>query len=189
MLEDPTRALAAGTAAAAAILMAMILVGEASWAGLADLLPRILHVGAAAVWLGLIWFVNFIQLPALAVAADSDRSALLRLVVPRVARTFQLAAHLTLLSGAALIALAPSQPMSMLDGRGLAFWAGIIGGAAMWAIVQLGIAPRVAILSGAGSATPELKAAAAREVRSLARINLVIAVPVTGVMIAAVHLH
>ena len=150
---------------------------------------RTLHIGAAAVWLGLIWFVNFIQLPVIGAANDADRGAIVRLVVPHVAATFHMAAHLTLISGA-LLMLLPSGAAAFSGGglRAAALWLALAGGVAMWAVVQFGIVPRVAVLTDP-SATPDAKARAVSLIRLLARANLALSVPVTALMIAAAHLH
>jgi uncharacterized membrane protein len=53
--------------------------------GLIWILLRFIHIVAAMVWVGLIFFVNFIQLPVLEQADDASRSTISRWIVPRVA--------------------------------------------------------------------------------------------------------
>lgn len=188
MLADPWKSLAAGCLVAA-VLLTVLLGAPLAEAGVAATYStRLLHIGAAAVWLGLIWFVNFIQLPLLSAAAEPDRGPIVRLIVPRVARTFHAAAHLTLVTGAAMLLLPGGAPSLAGGGRAIALSLAIAGGVTMWAIVQFGIAPRVTRLTDPAAQPPE-KTAAAAAIRTLARVNLVVAVPVTVLMIAAAHLY
>src|SRR5262245_46696087 len=87
--------LIAALAATAAILIAWLLLSTVDRIGLAAFLLRFVHVAAAMVWFGMIWFVNFIQLAAVEASDAGGRAALLQHVVPRVAATFRYASHLT----------------------------------------------------------------------------------------------
>src|SRR6185312_6146357 len=72
--------------------------------GFISLLLRWVHVLGGILWVGMIWFVNFIQFAALDEADDVGRNTLHRLVVPRVAHVFRHASHLTAVSGVLLLA-------------------------------------------------------------------------------------
>src|SRR5712692_8851043 len=100
------------------------------------------------VWVGLIFFVNFIQLRALQEADTPARSAIAKWIVPHVATMFRHASHLTVLSGALLLvstgyllgswvfASAVYMPLA----RTLTLLAGAFGGLIMWTFVNLLIA-------------------------------------------------
>jgi uncharacterized membrane protein len=164
--------------------------------GLASFLARLVHIGAAMLWVGMIWFVNFVQLGAIAEADDQGRAALMKLVVPRVARIFRYASHLTLLSGVAMLVttgyvldrwvfksvvyIAPMK-LVMLFGA-------VIAAVVMWWLVHFVIWPSLRIVLGEVPADAEAVALARNKVRSSARINLLLALPVTSVMVAASHL-
>jgi uncharacterized membrane protein len=71
--------------------------------------------------------------------------------------------------------------------RSVLLWSGAIAGALMWGLVQFAIWPNLQIVLG--SADGEAKAVARQRVRSFARLNLVLSIPVTFVMVAATHLY
>jgi uncharacterized membrane protein len=195
LLTRPATALALGGALAALCLVVWTFDRPGDGLGLTSFMARFVHVAAVALWLGMIWFVNFIQLVALGEADDAGKAALLRHVVPRVARLFRIASHVTLASGLVLLATTgyvldrwvfPSA-VYIPTLRGTMMWAGVAGGVAMWALVHLVIWPALEIVL---DPQRQEDAAAARErIRLAAGINLVLAVPVTFVMIAAAHLY
>lgn len=197
LLMTPGKAALAGLVLVAVLLAAWLAIAGGDLIGVTATVLRWLHVLVGIVWVGMVWFVNFIQLPALAAANDSDRGALMRLVVPKVAATFRIGADATLLTGVLLLVtsgylldtLLYASAVHVSGARGAMLWVGVAGGITMWAIVRFGLAPRIAILTGAKAAGTDAKAKARDEVRSLARINLVLALPVTFAMVAAAHLH
>ena len=77
ILASPGRSLAAGAAVTLVILALWLLTAGADRIGLLSFLLRWLHVFAGIVWVGMVWFVNFIQLVALQEADDAGRAALL----------------------------------------------------------------------------------------------------------------
>jgi Predicted integral membrane protein (DUF2269) len=103
MLDSPAKAVIAGLVLAALALAVWLLTGPVDPRGLISVLLRFVHVLSAMVWVGLIFFVNFIQLRALQEADVSARSAIAKWIVPHVATMFRHASHLTVLSGALLL--------------------------------------------------------------------------------------
>lgn len=182
LLDSPWRATALGLGVCGVMLAAgMVLIGVER-AAFADIVLRGSHVLAAFVWAGFIVFVNFVQLLALAEAADAERPIVVRLIVARTARVFAAAAHATLLTGVLLLVLVwpdlAYRPLLM---------AGMIGGVAMWVIVQFILLPNVARITGRVSANDQEKAAARGAIALWARINLVLVLPVTLAMLLAGH--
>lgn len=189
MLASPYKSLAAAAVVTAVVLVAFFSAQVMDVRGLAAFLLRALHVVSAVVWVGFIWFVNAVQLPAFAAVQYPERAILVRHVLPRVAVNFHMAAHLTVGSGLVLLVTGASAALGAVNGRALALWLAIAGGLAMWAIVQFGIMPRVAVLTGPTEQPQEVRAKTANGIRILARINLVLALPVIVTMIAAAHFH
>ena len=103
MLSDPVRSFLAGLALAALALAAWLVFEPLDLRGLIAVLLRFVHVLSAMVWVGLIFFVNFIQFKALEEADEASRGAIARGIVPRVAGAFRHASHLTVLTGALLL--------------------------------------------------------------------------------------
>ena len=75
--ETAGRALAAGTALTLIILIAWLALVGADALGFFSFLLRWVHVVAAMLWVGMIWFVNFVQLAAVQQADDAGRRTLM----------------------------------------------------------------------------------------------------------------
>jgi uncharacterized membrane protein len=195
ILTSASASLMAGLAVCALILLISLFDPSIDWLGFLSFLLRWVHILAGIIWIGMIWFVNFIQFAALDEADDAGRGLLHKLIVPRVAHTFRHAAHLTLASGVLLLISTGylldrwvfSSAVYIAPMRSVLLWSGVIAGAAMWGFVQFVIWPNLQIVLGSGDAAA--KAAARQRVRSFARINLVLSIPVTFVMVAATHLY
>jgi len=195
MLGDPVRSFFAGLALAALALAAWLVSEPVDPRALVAVLLRFVHVLSAMVWVGLIFFVNFIQFKALEEADDVSRGAIARGIVPRVAAAFRHASHLTVLSGALLLvatgyllgALAVSSPSGLPLARTLMLALGALGGLIVWVLVNFVIWPGLKVVLGqTGDAAA--KAQARSTVKHYARLNLVLMIPVTFAMIAAAHL-
>ena len=122
---------------------------------------------------------------------------LLKLVVPRVAATFRMASHITLMTGGLLLVTTGylfdrwvfQSAVYVPPMKALLLWGGVVAAMAMWVIAQLVIWPALRILIGEVPGDAPAKAAARARVRTFARLNLVLAIPVTFVMVAAAHLY
>lgn len=186
-----------GLAVCVLVLGLWLLQSSIDGVGLISFLVRWVHIIGAMIWVGMIWFVNFVQIAAMQSVDDQGRATLVRHVVPRVAKAIRLGSHLTISSGIILLATTgyaldrwvfktvvyvPPAKLALMT-------AGILGAIAMWMIVQFVISPSVAILLGEKPATDEVKAEARARIRTFARINLILATPVTFVMVAAGHLY
>jgi uncharacterized membrane protein len=185
-----------GLAVALAVLIFWLLGSGIDRLGLASLIARIIHVFSAILWVGMIWFVNFIQLAAVANSDDAGRSALLKHVVPHVAKTFRHASHLTLLSGAALLVSTGylfdrwvfNSAVYIPPLKFALIYAAALAALVMWVLVHFLIWPALQIVLGLSEATADQIAAARERVRTCARINLLLALPVTLVMVTAAHI-
>lgn len=180
------RAFLSGAAVLGVALLLLMLTNQLALGDAAWLLVRSAHVFAAMVWVGLIWFVNVIQLAVLAQADAPTASAIRTWIVPRVAKEFKLAANITALTGIVLLV-----GLGYLSGRPLAqsawMWAGVAGAIAMLAFVHAKIAPALAIVLNPAIQDAAVKAKASNTVRYYARANMALALPVTVLMLAAAH--
>jgi uncharacterized membrane protein len=196
ILASPGRSLAAGLSAAVLVILLFIAGAGVDGVGLFSFLLRWLHVLAGIVWVGMIWFVNFIQFSALQEADDAGRATLMRSVVPRVAHTFRHASHMVLLTGILMLVASGYLFDRVLFAaevyvplvRTVLLWSGALGGIAMWALVNFLIWPRLQIVL-APTADPAAKLRARDDIKTYARLNLVLAVPVTAAMVGAAHLY
>lgn len=196
LFSRPSRSLAAGTIAALLAMSLWLMEGHRDLLGLASFVLRFAHIASAMVWVGLIWFVNFIQLEALRAADDADRAALFRTIVPQVAQSFRVASHVVVASGACLLLASgylldrwvfpsavyiPSMRAGMM-------WGGALAGLVMWALVHGVIWPNLKTVLDT-EARAAAKSAARHRILIAARVNLVLAIPVTYAMVAAAHLY
>lgn len=196
ILSSARNALLAGLVIAAVAVLAAIAMSGADWLGFTSFVLRAIHVVAAIIWVGMIWFVNFIQHPAVVDADDAGRGTLFRLVVPKVATTFRHTSHLVLLSGALLLlptgylfaSWVYGAPIHMPLVKVLLLWGAAAGAVAMWVFVHMMIWPSLQIVLGEKPGNAEAKAAARAKVALYARANLLLAIPVTVLMVAAAHL-
>jgi uncharacterized membrane protein len=196
LLESPVRTLLAGAAVTVLLIVLWLATGSADVRGVLSVLLRFIHVVAAMAWIGLIFYVNFIQFAALDEADEATRRAISQSIVPRVLAAMSHASHLTVLSGAILLIATGyvlgewiySSAVFMPSPRTALLVAGAAGGIVMWSILAFGIRPGLAIALGRTGADDGAKADARRAVKLYARVNLALALPVTFAMVAAAHL-
>ncbi|MEO8652094.1 MAG: hypothetical protein ABI391_07305 [Hyphomicrobiaceae bacterium] len=197
VLSSARNALIAGIALAVLALVAAIAFEGVDRLGLISFILRATHVVAAMVWVGMIWFVNFVQHGAVTGADDAGRGTLMRLVVPNVAWIFRHASHLVLLSGVLLTlptgyllgTLVFGAPVYVSPVKSLLMGAAVAGAVAMWTFVHMIIWPNLQVVLGQRPGNAEAKAVARTKVAHYARANLLLAVPVTVLMVAAAHLY
>jgi uncharacterized membrane protein len=196
ILASPGRSLAAGAAVTLVILALWLLTAGADRIGLLSFLLRWLHVFAGIVWVGMVWFVNFIQLVALQEADDAGRAALLKSVAPRVAHSFRHASHMSLLTGVLLLLAGGylldrwlfTAEVYIPPARAMALWGGVLGGLLMWAFAHFIIWPNLKVVLGHTPGDAAATARAREQIKTYARWNLILSVPVTFTMVAAAHL-
>ncbi len=186
-----------GLGVCAAILAAYIMSSRIDHLGLVSFLLRVTHILGGMIWVGMIWFVNFIQLAVVQTAEPADRSAIMRLIVPRVAATFRNASHLTVISGALLLVSSgylfdrwvfPSA-VYVPGFKSAMVWGGAIAAMVMWYLVHVVISPSLRVVLGETPGDEASKEVARGRVLTAARINLLLAIPVTFAMIGAAHLY
>lgn len=197
MLDQPRTALGLGFAVAAAVLIIGLVTAGADAFGIFSFLLRFLHVLAAMVWVGLIFFVNFIQLVALKAGDEQTRGVLHTTIVPHVAWWFRHASTITVITGLGLLLTAGYALPTLIYGTGVyvpparaaLMWFGVLGALAMWMFVHMYIWPAMQVVLGLRPGDANVIAQARARVAMFARLNLVIVVPVTLVMVAAAHLY
>ena len=197
IFTNPRASLWAGLVLAAAVLLFWLATAGADAMGLFSFLIRLLHVLAAMVWIGLVFFVNFAQLVALQSADEQGRDFLHKAIVPNVAWWFRHASTLTVASGAVLLVATGYVLPSLVYGtsvyvppaRAILLWGGVVGGLAMWMFVHMYIWPNMQLVLGMRPGDDGAKAQARARVVLFARLNLVLSLPVVFAMVAAAHLY
>lgn len=197
IFANPRASLGAGLGVALGVLLVWVLAAGVDGFGLFSFLMRLAHVLAAMVWIGLVVFVNFVQLVALQSTDDHGREFLHKAIVPNVAWWFRHASTLAVLSGALLLVTTGYLLPNLVYGAGVYVppsraWligSGVLGGLAMWMFVHMYIWPSMQVVLGLRSGDADAKARARARVITFARLNLILAVPVTLAMVAAAHLY
>src|SRR5262245_52176585 len=139
MLDRPNTALGLGIAVALVILFFWLVMEGTDRLTFFAFLFRIVHVLSAMVWVGLIVFVNFVQLVALQKADEPARGVIHRDIVPEVAWWVRHSSSLTVASGALLLlpagyalpGLVYGTAVYLPTGRATLLWIGVLAGLAM----------------------------------------------------------
>jgi uncharacterized membrane protein len=162
-------------------------------------LERWLHFLSGVMWIGLLYFFNFVNVPAMAAAnADKDGpgpAAIGKYIVPRALLWFRWAAVVTWLSGAAYIVsaghyslhgvftLGAGQGNLALTTIGMGAWLGTIMLFNVWVLIW----PNQKKVLGIVPATDEEKARARRVAFLASRTNTALSIPMLLFMGAASH--
>ena len=156
-----------------------------------------LHVLAGITWIGLLYYFNFVQVPAVA-AAGADKggpgpAAISKYVAPRALLWFRWAAVVTWITGAlalealhgadgsGVVAAFTFQPGFQVIGMGA--WLGTIMLFNVWVFIW----PNQKKILGLVSATDDEKAAARKIAFIASRTNVVLSIPMIMGMTAHAH--
>jgi uncharacterized membrane protein len=160
---------------------------------------RWLHIVGGVAWIGLLYYFNFVQVPALAdAAADKGGpggAAITKYVAPRALLWFRWAAVLTWLSGAAYLAhnghLVGAFTLGLGAEGGNLYLATIGGGAWLGTIMLFNvwvlIWPNQKKILGIVPATDEVKTKARRVAFLASRTNTMLSIPMLLLMGSASH--
>lgn len=158
---------------------------------------RIGHVIVGIMWMGLLWFFNFVQVPAYAEMDAAARNNALDKLTWRALWWFRWAAMATVVFGLLIIAVFPD----LYDGdywgstSGVTLLLGIIMGLTMAANVWMVIWPNQQVVIGnartvqaGGEANPDA-AAAGRRAAMASRQNTIFSLPLLVFMVGASHFY
>src|SRR3954467_1425588 len=149
---------------------------------------RWLHIASGVMWIGLLWYFNFVQTPSMPKIPDEQKPAVSKVIAPAALFWFRWAAMATLVLGLILAlmngylgkALMLQKPFTSI---GIGAWLGVI----MWFNVWFVIWPNQKKALGMVTVTPEQKAAAARAAGMASRINTMLSIPMLYFMVAQSH--
>jgi hypothetical protein len=83
IIDNPRAALGAGLVLTTLLLLGWLVTAGADGLALLGFLVRLVHVLASMIWVGSVFFVNFVQLVVLQTADEPSRSFLHKAVVPK----------------------------------------------------------------------------------------------------------
>jgi len=140
-------------------------------------IARWLHFMFGIMWVGLLYYFNFVQAPALKAAiADSTAAGITRHIVPRALLYFRWAAVLTWLSGAALLGKQFVSAFTLshgMAGIGVGAWLGTIMLLNVWLLIW----PNQQKILGIKPATDDEKNRARRVAFLVSRMNTALSIP------------
>lgn len=152
---------------------------------------RWLHVLSAVMWIGLLWYFNFVQIPNMPNIPDDQKPAIGKVIAPAALWWFRWAAMATIVTGLLLALgngyLMQAMALGLTDGVakhtaiGIGMWLGII----MWFNVWFVIWPNQKKALGMVEVDADVKAAAARTAMLFSRTNTMLSFPMIYAMVSA----
>jgi uncharacterized membrane protein len=154
----------------------------------ADLIVRWLHVISGVMWIGLLWYFNFVQIPNMPNIPDDQKPAISKVIAPAALFWFRWAAMSTIVFGLYLAQLnGYLVDALMLNGGakevsiGIGMWLGLI----MWFNVWFVIWPNQKKALGIVKADDDAKKASARIAMLFSRTNTLLSFPMLLAMVSA----
>jgi len=156
---------------------------------------RWFHVISGVMWIGLLWYFNFVQIPSMPKIPDEQKPAIGKVIAPTALFWFRWAALSTLVTGLVVggmqgylqhalslgfLAEGPSKDIYI----GLGMWLGLIMAFNVWNIIW----PNQKIALGIVEGSADEKKAAARIAMLTSRFNTMFSIPMLYFMVAAQNL-
>jgi len=157
---------------------------------------RYLHVLSGVMWIGLLWYFNFIQIPNMPNIPDEQKPAIGKVIAPAALFWFRWAALSTIITGLIVAYLngyvnqamtlgliGDADPKSITIGIGM--WMGIIMAYNVWMIIW----PNQKKALGIIEVNAEEKAKSARTAMLFSRTNTLLSIPMLLTMVTAQNLY
>jgi uncharacterized membrane protein len=151
---------------------------------------RWLHVLSGVMWIGHLWYFNFVQTPSMPKIPDEQKPAITKVIAPAALFWFRWGAMATIVTGLILAAMngyiGDAIALGITDGGvstpiGIGMWLGAI----MWFNVWFLIWPNQKKVLGIVEADADAKKKAARIGLLASRTNTLLSIPMLYCMVAA----
>jgi uncharacterized membrane protein len=156
---------------------------------------RWLHVASGVMWIGLLWYFNFVQIPSMPKIPDDQKPAIGKVIAPTALFWFRWAALATVIFGLILAMLngylVEALTLGIAGGGakataiGIGMWLGLIMAYNVWMIIW----PNQQKALGLVDATADEKKSAARVAMLASRVNTMLSVPMLYFMVAAQNIY
>ncbi len=156
---------------------------------------RYIHVVVGIMWIGLLWYFNFVQIPNMAKIPDEQKPAIGKVIAPAALFWFRWAALFTIISGLILSYLNAYLHEAMMLGIGsgggkntaigIGMWLGLIMAFNVWFVIW----PNQKRALGMVECEPDLKAKSAKTAMLFSRTNTLLSLPMLLSMVAAQNLY
>ncbi len=161
----------------------------------ATFIIRWLHVIAGVMWIGILWYFNFVQIPTMPKIPDELKPAIGKHIAPEALFWFRWGAAFTVLFGLLLaymngyigqaLAIGLADGVAKHAAIGIGMWFGLIMAFNVWFIIW----PAQKIALGIVDADDAQKPAAARRAMLFSRTNTMLSIPMLYSMVAAQNLY
>ena len=146
---------------------------------------RWLHVLSGVMWIGLLWYFNFVQTPSMPKIPDEQKPAVSKVIAPTALFWFRYGALATVVTGLLLAsmngyigsALSIAKPFQAI---GIGMWLALVMAFNVWFIIW----PNQKKALGIVTVSAEEKAAAAKLAGMTSRINTMLSIPMLFCMVA-----
>ncbi len=152
---------------------------------------RYIHVLAGTMWIGLLWYFNFVQIPNMPKIPDDQKPAIGKVIAPAALWYFRWGAMFTLISGLILAHLNgylySALQLGILSGSsrdtaiGIGMWMAIIMFINVWFVIW----PNQKKALGIVEADANTKAKSARTAMLFSRTNTLLSIPMLFAMVSA----
>lgn len=157
-------------------------MGELSWWAF---FMRWLHVLSGVMWIGLLWYFNFVQIPSMPKIPDEHKPAISKVIAPEALFWFRWAALATVVTGLILAHLNGylGQALSLgapFHAIGIGMWLALVMAFNVWFIIW----PNQKKALGIVQVDADAKAKAARMAMLTSRFNTMLSIPMLYCMVA-----
>jgi uncharacterized membrane protein len=196
ILENLTRTIIAGVVLAILLFVMYVSYGGAVDATFGKFVWRWTHVLSGVMWIGILWYFNFVQIPNMGKIPDEQKPAIGKVIAPAALFWFRWGAMLTIITGLGLAAangyiveaislgLGGVEPTMGHRMIGIGMWLGAI----MWFNVWFIIWPNQKRALGIVDADADSKAQSARTAMLFSRTNTLLSLPMLFAMVSAQNL-
>ena len=158
---------------------------------------RWLHVLSGVMWIGLLWYFNFVQIPNMPKIPDEQKPAIGKVIAPAALWWFRWGAMATIITGLILahlngylvdaITIGASEGFAVPKHTmiGIGMWLGTIMFINVWFVIW----PNQKKALGIVEADADTKAKSARTAMLFSRTNTLLSVPMLFAMVAAQNLY
>jgi uncharacterized membrane protein len=191
----------------AGLVLALIVIGvhlklqgsEISWEAFTLAILRWAHVASGVMWIGLLWYFNFVSTPTTPSIPAELRPALGKYITPAALFWFRWGAMATIVFGILIAGmkqyLLPAYTLGASEGFvdqshiiiGIGMWLGTIMWFNVWFIIWPNQQKALNIANKYPDLSADAKAASAKTAGMFSRINTMLSIPMLLCMIGATH--
>ena len=194
ILTSLSRTIVTGFILAALLIAMFINMGGELDMAFWSFLTRWLHVLSGVMWIGILWYFNFIQIPNMGNIPDEQKPAISKVIAPAALWWFRWGAMGTIVTGLLLASMNGYIVDALMLGAsgvakhtaiGIGMWLGTIMFINVWFVIW----PNQKVALGIVDGSADEKAAAGRKAMLFSRTNTLLSIPMLFAMVAAQNIY